>query len=248
MEFKDKTIIVTGAASGMGLDAAQAFAKEGANVVLTDVNSEAVEAAADKIKKEGGSAVGIQVDVRDYSQVKGAAERTLKEFGHIDIMVNCAGGSAGRVLKCPPGEEFHQHDIKVIDWGIDVNLKGPVYFAHAVLGTMMEQKSGVIISLGSCDGVGGSRAVEYSAAKSGVIGMTKSLAVYGAPHNVRACCISPGPVLTRPAMAKLKTRLGRAAQPEEITKMILYLASEDAKSITGVNYIIDGGRTVGLLE
>jgi NAD(P)-dependent dehydrogenase (short-subunit alcohol dehydrogenase family) len=245
MRFKNKTAIVTGAASGMGLKAAQEYSREGAKVVLTDVNQGALQAAAEDICRQGGQAMGLQVDVRHYEEVKGAVDLAVKTYGHVDIVLHCAGGSAGRVLK-RTGEEFHQHPIEVIDWGLDVNLRGGVYFAHAVLGHMIERKSGVIICLGSVDGVAGSRAVEYSAAKSGLIGLTKSLAIYGAPHGIRACCVSPGPVLTRPEMARMQTRLGRAAQPEEVVKLILYLSCDDAAFITGVNYVIDGGRSVGM--
>ena len=105
---------------------------------------------------------------------------------------------------------------------------------------------GVIINVGSVDGQTGSAAVEYSAAKSGVMnGLTKSLALYGAPWGVRVCCVSPGPVLTRPAMAKMKTPLGRAAQTQEIVDLILFLCSDQAGFITGSNYMIDGGRSCG---
>jgi 3alpha(or 20beta)-hydroxysteroid dehydrogenase len=228
----------------MGLKGAQEFAREGAEVVLTDIAEDAVKAAAEDIRSQGGDAVGVQVDVRCYEQVREAVGLAMKTYGGVGIVLNCAGGSAGRVFG--RSEEFHEHPIEIIDWGLDVNLKGAVYFAHAVLGPMMKQRSGVIINMGSVDGVAGSRAVEYSATKSGLIGLTKSLAIYGAPHGIRACCVSPGPVLTRPVMAKLKTRLGRAAQPEEITSLILYLCSDEAAFITGVNYIIDGGRSIGL--
>jgi NAD(P)-dependent dehydrogenase (short-subunit alcohol dehydrogenase family) len=110
---------------------------------------------------------------------------------------------------------------------------------------MIEQKSGVIINMGSVDGITGSMSLDYGASKTGMIGLTKSLALCGAPHGIRACCVSPGPVLTRPAMAKMKTRLGRAAEPEEIVRLIMYLSSDDASFVTGVNYVIDGGRSIG---
>lgn len=245
MRFKDKTAIVTGAASGMGLLAAQEFAKEGAKVVLTDVNLDAVTTAAEEIRKKGGEAVGLQVDVRRYDQVKGAVAFAVEKYGSVDILLNSAGGCSSRVFG--RSEPFHELDIEVVDWGCDVNFKGPVYFCHAVLGPMIRQKSGVVINMGSVDGVTGSGSLDYGASKAGMIGLTKSLAIYGAPHGIRACCVSPGPVLTRPAMAKMKTRLGRAAEPQEIVDLILYLCSDKAAFITGPNYIIDGGRSVGAM-
>jgi dihydroanticapsin dehydrogenase len=247
MRFKDKTAIVTGAASGMGLLTAQNLCKEGAKVVLTDINREAVESAAEKIRQNGGEAIGLPVDVRCYEQVENIAATTLKKYQTIDLMFNYAGGAEGRVCKCP--KAFHEMPLEVIDWGLDVNLKGAVYFCRAVLGTMIEQKSGVIINLGSVTGMEGSAgAVCYSAAKRGIVGFTKSLALCGAPYGVRACCVSPGPVLTRPGMANMKTRLGRAAEPQEVVDLILYLCSDKAAFITGSNYMIDGGRTCGGMD
>ena len=243
MRFKDKVAIVTGAASGIGLLTAQRFAEEGAKVVLTDVNLDAVTAAAEAIREKGGEAIGTKVDVRCYDEVSSAVALTVREYGRVDILLNCAGGCSARVFG--RSEPFHKLDIEIVEWGVDVNFKGPIYFCHAVLGQMIEQKSGVVINMGSVDGVTGSMSLDYGASKTGMIGLTRSLALYGAPHGIRACCVSPGPVLTRPEMAMMKTRLGRAAEPEEITKLILYLCSDDAAFITGSNYVIDGGRSVG---
>ncbi len=244
MSFQNRIAIITGAASGIGLLTAQNLARLGATVVLTDVNAGQVQQAAEDIRNDGGNAIGIEVDVRVYSQVSAAVTQTIEAYGRIDILINGAGGSSARVFGRP--EPFHKLPIDVIDWGIDVNLKGAIYFCHDVLGGMIEQKSGVIINIGSVTGVEGSAAaVDYSAAKSGVIGLTKSLALCGAEHNVRACCVSPGPVLTRPGMANMRTPMGRAAQPQEVTDLILFLCSDKAGFITGVNYLIDGGRALG---
>lgn len=245
MSFTDTVAIVTGAASGMGLLAAQNLCADGAKVVLADVNQAAAEAAAAAIRDHGGDALGMPVDVRVYAQVEAVANAALAHYGRIDLLLNFAGGAEGRMLNCPA--PFHEMPVDVIDWGLDVNLKGAVYFCRAVLGTMIKQKRGVIINLGSITGVegGSGGAVNYSAAKSGLIGLTKSLALCGAPHGVRACCVSPGPVLTRPGMANMKTRLGRAAEPQEVIDLILYLCSDKAAFITGTNYLIDGGRSCG---
>ncbi|MGI6353933.1 MAG: SDR family oxidoreductase [Lentisphaerae bacterium] len=243
LDFTGKVAIVTGAASGMGLLSAQNLAAGGAKVVLVDVNDEALQPAVAGIRTQGGEATGQVVDVRDYSQVEAAAKFTVEHYGRIDILINCAGGYAGRIFQRK--ERFKDMPLEVLDWGMDVNFKAPIYFCRAVLNQMFEQKSGVIINLGSVDGVTGSCAVEYSAAKGGMISLTKSLAVYGAPYGVRACCVSPGPVLTRPGMANMPTRLERAAEPQEIVDMIVFLCSDKAAFATGSNFVVDGGRSCG---
>lgn len=243
MDFAQQTALVTGAASGMGRLTSEKLAEQGANVVVVDVNPEAAEAVATAIRAAGGEALAVVADVRDYTQVQAAVDRALGAYGAVDILVNCAGGAAVRVWG--RSESWPELPLEVIDWGIDVNFRGPIYFARAVIGHMIARGRGVIINLGSVEGITGSGAVEYGAAKSGLIGLTKSLALLGAPHGVRACCVSPGPVLTRPAMAHMKTRLGRAAEPIEIVNLILYLCSDKAAFLTGENITIDGGRSIG---
>ena len=244
MRFSDRTAIVSGAASGMGLLASQTLAAEGAKVVLTDVNEEAVVAAAAEIRQNGGEAAGYRVDVRDYEQVQGAVAFALEQYGTVDILLNCAGGAAGRMLGRPG--RFHDMDIDVIEWGLEVNLKGAVFFSHAAIKPMIQNKRGVIVTMGSVTGlVGSPSGAEYAASKSGMLGFTKSLALDGAEYGVRAVCVSPGPVLTRADMAKLKTPVGRAAEPIEVVKLMLYLCSDEAAFITGSNHVIDGGRCCG---
>jgi len=247
MRFIDQVAVITGAASGMGLLAAQNLCREGAKVMLADVNLSAAEAEAAKLRQAGGAAVAAAIDVRDYASVESVAALALQTFGAIDLLMNFAGGAETRVCNCH--KPFYELPVEVIDWGLDVNLKGAVYCCRAVLPAMVKQRRGVIINLGSVTGVEGSAgAVNYSAAKSGIIGLTKALALTGAPHNIRVCCVSPGPVLTRPGMANMKTRLGRAAQVQEVIDLILYLASDKAAFITGTNYLIDGGRTCGGMD
>lgn len=245
MEFRNKTAIASGAASGMGLLFSECWAREGGNVVMCDVNEEKLNEKVNAINAEGnGRAIGVLCDVRNYDEVSAACERASEEFGSIDIVCNFAGGTAVRMLGVDPSLEFPDIPIDVFDWGIDVNLKGQFYFAHAALRQMRKQNSGLIINIGSITGEeGDSRGMDYPTAKSGVMyGLTKSLAKYGAKYNVRCVCISPGPVLTRPAMANMKTLEGRAAEPQEIIDLILFVASDKGQFINGTSLLIDGGR------
>ena len=242
--MQKKVAIITGAASGIGYLTAERFALNGMRVALMDVNPDAVEAAAEKIRQQGGCADAYAADIRDYAAVEAAVNGTYQKYSRLDIIVNCAGGASNRVFGRKEG--FRDLPIEVLDWGIDVNLKGQLYMARSGIGYMMDQGSGVIINLGSVVGQTGGTSVDYSAAKSGAMnGLTKSLALYGAPYGVRVCCVTPGPVLTRPGMAKMKTPLGRAAQPVEIVNLIEYLSSDKAGFITGTDYLIDGGRSCG---
>ncbi len=247
MNFQGKTAISTGAASGMGLLFAQNFASLGGNVVLCDVNESVLnEKVAEINARNQGKAIGVACDVRDYKQVCAARDKAVETFGSIDVMANFAGGTAVRMQKVDRQKypEFPDVPIEVYDWGIDVNLKGPFYFAHAVLSQMRAQKSGFIINIGSITGAeGDGYGMEYPTSKAGLMyGLTKSIAQYGAKYGIRSVCVSPGPVLTRASMASMKTLLGRAAEPQEIIDLCLFLASEKGQFINGENIMIDGGR------
>jgi len=245
MQFQGKAAISTGAASGMGLLFAQCFAAEGGNVLMCDVNEEALNLCVDEINAKGaGRAVACLCDVRDYAQICNACSLCVAEFGSIDMVCNFAGGTATRIWKVPSNVEFPDVPIEVYDWGLDVNLRAQLYLAHAAMKQMRVQKSGLIVNIGSISGMeGDKKGVEYCTAKSGAMfGLTKSLAQYGADYGIRCVCVSPGPVLTRAAMANMKTMLGRAAEPQEIIDLILFIASEKGQFINGENIMIDGGR------
>lgn len=247
MQFKDKVLLVTGAASGMGLLMAQNFTSLGGNAVMCDVNLDVLNEKVSEINTKGvGRAVAAYCDVRDYEQVCAARDLAVKEFGRIDVLTNFAGGTAVRIRKVDREKypEFPDVPIDVFDWGLDVNLKGPFYFAHAVLKQMREQKSGLIINIGSITGKeGDGYGAEYPTAKSGLMyGFTKSMAQFGSKYGIRCVCVSPGPVLTRAAMANMKTMLGRAADPQEIIDLCLFIASDKGQFINGENIMIDGGR------
>ena len=245
MNFSGKTAVVTGAATGMGLLFCRKFAALGGNAVLTDINKQSVEEKAEEINsKYPGRAAAAECDVRDYSRVCAVRDLAVERFGSIDVLVNFAGGAVTRMLGV--SGEFPDIPIDVYDWGIDVNLKGQFYFDHAVMKQMRKQKSGVIINIGSITGEEGCATnVAYSASKSAAMnGLTKSLALYGQRYGIRCLCVSPGPVLTRPGMAFMRTALGRAAEPEEIVDMVLYAASEKGQFLDGINILMDGGRNI----
>lgn len=241
MRFENRAAIITGAASGMGLVTSQEFAKEGAAVYMVDINEQRVTAEAEAICVQGGKAVPCVCDIRDFEQIQAVVRKCVDEQGHVDIVVNFAGDFPARMCGLANGEFIHT-PVEVLDWGIAVNFRAPMLFARAVMEQMMNQKRGVIINIGSVDGETGG-AVDYAAEKSGLTyGLTKALARIGAPFGVRCCAVTPGPLLTRANMANMKTALGRAAEPIEVVKLVLYLCSDDAAFITGSNYNIEGGR------
>ena len=244
LDFQNKTALITGGASGMGLLLGQCYAKAGANVALVDINGEELDKQVAAISQYNPNVMGICIDIRDYQSVVKARDKAVARFGSIDILVNCAGGSELRMTNTRGS--FHEVPIEAYDFGIDVNLKGALYFDHAVMAQMAKQMSGVIVHLGSIIGEEGSKnGISYSASKSALMnGMTKSIALAGAPYNVRCICVAPGPVLTREAMATMKTLVGRAAEPEEIVDFILFATSEKGAFMTGTNYLIDGGRNI----
>ncbi len=246
MDFTNKTAVISGAASGMGLLFAQDFARLGGNVVMCDVNDAVLTEKVAQIVSVGGKAIGVHCDVRDYGQVRSACDKAVEAFGSIDIVANFAGGTAVRMRNVDREKypEFPDVPIEVYDWGIDVNLKGPFYFAHAALGQMRAQNSGLILNIGSITGAeGDGYGMDYPTSKAGLMyGLTKSIAQFGGKHGIRCVCISPGPVLTRDAMAKMKTLLGRAAEPQEIVDLCLFVASDKGQFINGENIMIDGGR------
>ncbi|NMA21645.1 MAG: SDR family oxidoreductase [Lentisphaerae bacterium] len=241
LDFSGYVAMCSGGASGMGLLAGQKFAASGAKVVLCDINESAVLAAAAEICASGGEAIGLQVDVREYSQIAQAVKTTVDKFGRVDYLINAAGGASSRIFQC--SNAFRDRDPEILSWGLDVNLKGALLFDRAVIGQMLDQKHGVIIHFGSVSGEEPSPSCpDYAASKSAMHGLTKAIAAYGAPH-VRCCCVVPGPVLTRPGMANMKTPLGRAAEPWELVDFILYLCDDKHGGFfTGSSHVLDGGR------
>lgn len=242
LNFEGKVAVITGAGSGMGLLASQKFAESGASVAMLDINEETIKAEAEKLTAAGYSVLPIKCDVRSFDEIKSAVDLAKATFGRIDYTVNFAGGYAGRIL----GDtgEIDKVRTETIDWSIEVNLRAPIYMAKAVF-DYMKENGGVIIHLGSISGHEGGAPI-YGPCKYGLISFTKNIARQGAPYGIRSVCVSPGPVLTRPGMASMKTLLGYPAEPIELVRIIMFLCSDNARSITGCDYLVDGGRNVML--
>ncbi len=246
MDFKGKRVIISGAALGMGNLITRQFAEDGAFILATDIDLKAVENLAREANACGkGRVEAALADVENYGSVEKAVKFAVEKFGGVDILVNFAGGAPTRVFN--DQAPFWERKPRLLEWGINVNLRGALYYARAVFPEMIKNPGGVIINIGSIEGVTGTAAVEYGAAKKGVEGLTKSLAIAGAPFGIRCVCVIPGPVLTRPNMAAMPTLLGHAAEPRELTDFILYMCSEKARSITGSSHLVDSGRACGVI-
>ena len=242
IDFTGKTAIITGAASGMGELTSREMALRGGSIVLADINLERADAIAQDIRAAGGLAVALKTDVRKFDDIQAAVDTAVAEFGSADITVSFAGGEPARMLNGP--RNFIEQSVELIDWGLQVNGRAPLYMARAVLPQMIKQHGGVIINIGSVSGMEATAAIVYSTAKSALVGLTRSIAKYGAKYGIRCCCVAPGPVLTRAAMSKMQTALGRAAEPAEIVELVMFLASDKGSFITGTTYLADCGRMV----
>jgi len=247
--LKGKVAIVTGGGSGIGAATCKVFAKEGARVVVTDVDEQAARRVSAEINSDGGEAIAIKVDVTNRQEINQAVQQVLSSCGRIDILVNCAGtGDIG---------SFLESDEASWDKVIAVNLKGTMHFTQAVLHTMMQQRYGKIINIASIAGlVGAGMQVAYSASKGGVIGFTKALAREVARFGINVNNICPGPVDT-PLYAQIAsvneelqkkytkgTLQKRMGKPEEIAAAALFLAADDCQFITGHSLVVDGGSSM----
>ena len=244
MRLKDKIALVTGAGGGIGRAICMRLAAEGACVAVTDLRLENAEKVAAEIRTAGGRAIGLKADVTRSVEVRDAVQKAVHGFGRIDILVNNAGGSAALIGKL---SKFKDTTEDVWSWVIDLNLHGTLRFIHAVLKDMVERKSGKIINIASIAGeVGIVDRVDYSAAKGGVISMTKALAMEIGAYGVTVNCVSPGLISRTTETAPSDgTYVGRNGDQKEVAALVAFLASPEADFITGVNYTIDGGRTLG---
>ena len=246
-DLKGRVALVTGASSGIGRATAEALAANGARVAINFHRNEAGAAATRaQIVGAGGSAIIAQANVTRASEVQSLVERTVAEFGPIDILVNNAGSLVERLRILELTEERW-------DEVIDLNLKSAFLACQAVAGSMMKRKTGKIVNVSSIAGrTGGALgSIHYSTAKGGLITFTKGLAKELGPFGVRVNAVSPGVIDTpyheqfsSPEMMKTYTSqipLGRIGTPEEVAKVICFLASDAASYLTGETIEINGG-------
>jgi 3-oxoacyl-[acyl-carrier protein] reductase len=244
MRLKDKVGIITGGAQGIGKATAEQFAREGAKVVIVDVDEAMAQKTADELTQStGGSFLGVKADVRDFAQCETAVKAALDKFSKIDILVNNAGITKDNLLMRMTEAEW--------DLVMDINLKGAFNFTKAVARPMLKAHAGRIINIASVVGQEGNPGqANYSASKGGLIAMTKSCAKEFGSRNILCNAIAPGFIHTRltdvlpeEARAALKSRtiLGRWGEPIEIARVIVFLASEDATYITGQVINVNGG-------
>ncbi len=246
MKLKDRTALVTGAASGIGRATAQAFAAAGARVLLADINEAAGTAAAAQLKAAGHDAEFLHVDLTDPASVDAFAADVLQRFGAPDVIVNGAGW--GRTAPFWEGTPDFWSKL------IALNFVGPMQLVKALLPAMMERGSGRVVNVASDAGrVGSLGETVYAGAKGGLIAFTKSLAREVARYHINVNCVCPGPTDT-PLMAavpdKVKEALTKAVpfrrlgKPEEVADAILFFASDRATYVTGQVLSVSGGLTM----
>lgn len=245
MLLRDKVAIVTGGTRGIGRAIVFELVQNGAKVVFTYLKSdESAGIILDEIKEINGEAEAIKADVRLYDEAKKTAEETMIKFGKIDILVNNAGITKDKALMMMEPAEW----IDVIN----TNLTGYFNMTKACIVTMMKQKSGVIINISSIAGVVGMPSqVNYSSAKAGELGLTKSLAKEVASYGIRVNAIAPGFIDTD-MTKELKQKdeflkmipFGRFGKPEEVARVVIFLASEKSGYITGQVLKVDGGLAI----
>jgi NAD(P)-dependent dehydrogenase (short-subunit alcohol dehydrogenase family) len=252
MDLKNKVAIITGARRGMGRTHALALAKAGAKVVVSDISKEDCQKVVKEIEKNRGEALVVKCDVSKKEEVDNLVKKTIERFGKVDILVNNAG-----ICQFKPFLELTEEE-----WSrtIDINLKGYFLCAQAVAKEMVKKKSGVIINIASVamgqQGIGFPNIAHYCASKGGIVGMTEALAVELAPYNIRVNAISPGMIET-PMIDSVKqdpktieamlarVPMHRVGKPEEVSNLVLFLASDQSSYMTGSTVVIDGGWLAG---
>jgi 3-oxoacyl-[acyl-carrier protein] reductase len=247
VRLEGRVALVTGAGGGIGEATARRFAREGATVVVNDVDLELAWPLVTELQKAGVPALPIAADVTARTDVEAMVNRVVREFGRLDVLVNNAGVNRDAMSHKMTEEQWDQV--------LAVNLKGTFLCAQAVLARMRERGWGRVISTSSVASLGNIGQANYAASKAGVIGLTRTLVLEYAKYGITVNCVAPGPVMTRmlagvPEAIRerivAKVPVGRIARPEEIAAVHAFLASEDAAFITGQVLFVDGGLSVGV--
>jgi NAD(P)-dependent dehydrogenase (short-subunit alcohol dehydrogenase family) len=247
MQLENQVAIVTGGANGIGRATALRYAREGARVVVADIEFENAQKVAEEIRASGGQALPVAVDVRLRESVNKLLARAAAEFGRVDILAAIAGISPADAFVDLPEEHWDQT--------LAVNLKGVFLCGQAAARLMIAQSTGGrIINMSSTNGlVGEEEFAHYNASKFGVVGLTMTMAIELAPHRINVNAVCPGFIRTRmsedliaqPVFAAeylKKIPLGRFGEPEEVAGAFVFLASEDSRYITGTTLVVDGGQ------
>jgi NAD(P)-dependent dehydrogenase (short-subunit alcohol dehydrogenase family) len=254
MRLSDKVAVITGAAGGQGQAAARLFAEEGARLVVSDIDKEGAEKTAQEIRDAGGEAIALRTDVSREKDVAEMIRVAVDEFGTVNILFNNAGVgySAADRLTMASVVDTPEEDWDAV---LAINLKGVAMGCKHAIPIMVENGGGAIVNNASINAlVALSGADAYTAAKGGIVALTRVLAVDWGPRGVRVNCICPGGVDTAmiaPAIADEEvlgimlesTPLGRLARPEEIARVALFLASDEASYMNGAIVPVDGGWT-----
>lgn len=252
--LEGKVALVTGGGRGIGRATAERFAREGARVVVSDLEAGPAEETVQVIRKAGGEAVAVAGDVAKRADAQAMVQAAVESFGRLDIVVNNAGITRDALtVRIKEGEVrmMSEEDWEAV---LAVNLKGTWLVSQAAAAVMIPQQSGRVINTASVAARGNIGQANYSASKAGVIGLTRTLALEWARYNITVNCVAPGAVKTRMTaaipdkiMARLLERipLGRMAEPEEIAAVHTFLASDEAAYITGQVFWVDGGLTIG---
>jgi len=245
--LKGKLAVVTGAAAGIGQACAVRLAEEGADLALLDRDGAGLRQTAEAVRAQGRSVLALEVDCVDEEAVAGAFERVRTEAGTIGILVNNVGQSARERAR-----EFHESSSEVWRFVIEVSLMSTLIASRQVVGAMRAARAGRIVNISSTAGLSGEvKVAEYSAAKMGVIGFTRSLAQELAPFGVNVNAVCPGVTRTaalRQLGAEFVTQIsaripmGHVGEPEDIAAAVAFLASDDARHITGQSLVVDGGH------
>jgi 3-oxoacyl-[acyl-carrier protein] reductase len=241
-----KVAVVTGAASGIGQAVAERLARDDFRVVILDINEEGGKQVAAEIQARGKQAAFIALDVTREADVQKTFQQIISDHGRIDVLVNVAGGSLHRHKI----EEFPLDHWQAV---IDVNLTSTFVCCRAVTGLMKSQKSGTIVNISSDIGFSGDpNRSAYAAAKAGIVGFSKTLALELAPFGVRANVVAPGRIATKRVRATYsdaeweaaakRIPLGHAGEPEDVAEAVAFLASESSRHMTGQTLHINGGR------